>query len=101
MNAWKQFESVPSWLLPNATLIFGDASSSRLKDLLEPSRELTSSHSSGSSFHAGISDAAAGVDTVSANSNHGQQQSSSEPAPLQPQSSEHAVEQGDGSEFWS
>jgi hypothetical protein len=97
MNAWKKFENVSFRMVPNTSLVLGDAASGSPNGMRNPSCEVTSSDST---VPARLSDAAAAVGSFSANSNDGQQ-NCSELAPLLPQPVEQAIDQGDGSEFWS
>ena len=101
VNVWKQFENDPSRLVPKTPSILCDAVTSSPNSVLKASPEPTSSNIDSSTVHVGLSDAAATVDSVSANSKQGQQQILSALAPQQPQPGEQAIEQGDGSEFWS
>lgn len=94
VSAWEQFENVPSRLVPKTSAPSGDATTSDLKGMRNVSKAspaLTSSDAS----------ACAVAEALLAHSTHVQNQSCKELAPQQPQPTEQAAEQGDGSEFWS
>ena len=104
VSAWEQFENVPSRLVPKTSAPSGDATTSDLKSMrnvFKASPALTSSDASASDAKSSLSDASAAAEALSAHSTHVQNQSCKELAPQQPQPTEQAAEQGDGSEFWS
>ena len=104
VSAWEQFENVPSRLVPKTSALSGDATISDLKGMhnfSKASPALTSSDASASDVKSSLSDASAAAQALSAHSTHEHNQSCKELAPQQPQPTEQAVEQGDGSEFWS